>query len=91
MQGGQRSVVLRKAVDCKICPKTLEIDTIEDKFEILPQTNSERFNKLASILTKKVGDQPFSIRLTVAEDGENAFILDYDPFFSEKEFITRYK
>lgn len=58
---------------------------------MLPQTNEGRFKQLGDLLNKKQSTVPLSIRLTVAEDGENAFVLDYDPFFSEKEYIARYK
>lgn len=83
-------VVLKKISECIITEKTCEIDTINDNFERLPQGNLTRFEQLASLILASNSSQPVSIRITILEGGENSSIIDYDPFFVEQEYRSKF-
>jgi hypothetical protein len=85
------SIVLKKVNDCVVSEKTSEIDTVNDNFEKLSQGNSERFNKLGVLLKDRNHTSPTSVRATILEEGENATVIDYDPFFIEREYLMRFK
>lgn len=90
---GERNgqVVLKKISECDLSEKTSEIDTHNDNFERLPQGNLARYAKIAQLLQSRSITAPTSVRVTVLEDGENASVLDYDPFFVEREYLAKFK
>ena len=81
------NIVLKKLFDVKLGSEGSEFETKDDKFEVLPVGNKERFNQFMKILGTKPKAIHMSMRVIIDESvPENPRIIDYE-FFKREEQI----
>jgi hypothetical protein len=81
-------VITRKLEQCKVSEHDAEVDTVEDIFEQIPESNKERYNHvLASLKEIRMA----SLRVIIKEEGDKVEVLDFDYFFTERQYVERFR